>query len=61
MTGPTHAATWTDPTTCPFCSSELDDPGAGFIDHIDGNPDCAAGFDTWRTNVAGDMGGEWGG
>lgn len=52
---------WSDPNTCPFCGSELADPGAGFIDHIDASPECESGFDVWKDNVAGDLGGEWSG
>ncbi len=55
------SATWTDPSTCPFCDAELTDPGAGFIDHIHTSAECQSEFDTWRTNIAGDMGGEWSG
>lgn len=56
----THATpTWTDPNVCPFCDAELADPGAGFIDHIEGSDECERGFDDWRENVAGDIGGGW--
>jgi hypothetical protein len=56
----THATTtWSDNDICPFCSVELTDPGAGFIDHIDDSAECEAGFDEWRTNVAGDVRGGW--
>lgn len=55
------STTWADPSTCPFCDAELTDPGAGFIDHIQTSTECQSEFDTWRTNIAGDMGGEWSG
>lgn len=52
---------WSDPSTCPFCGSELANPGAGFVDHVTENPDCESGFDIWRENLVGDLVGEWGG
>ncbi|MDQ2049029.1 hypothetical protein RBH26_00875 [Natronolimnohabitans sp. A-GB9] len=52
---------WSDPIACPFCGDELASPGAGFVDHIDENADCAAEFDHWRNNIAGDISGEWSG
>ncbi|MCL9813548.1 DUF7501 family protein [Natranaeroarchaeum aerophilus] len=55
------STTWTDPSTCPFCDAELADPGAGFVDHIHTSTECKSEFDTWRSNIAGDMGGEWSG
>lgn len=55
------ATNWTDPGTCPFCGSALATPGAGFVDHLEESPDCAAGFEVWRENLAGDMAGEWSG
>lgn len=57
----TATTTWTDPSCCPFCDSDLADPGAGFIDHIHTSPECQTEFDMWRSNIAGDMGGEWSG
>jgi len=39
----------------------LADPGAGFIDHIHTSPECQTEFEAWRSNIAGDMGGEWSG
>ncbi|RKD97174.1 DUF7501 family protein [Halopiger aswanensis] len=50
---------WVDPIVCPFCGDELPSPGAGFVDHIDENEACEHRFDRWRTNIAGDIGGEW--
>ncbi|MXV64207.1 hypothetical protein GS429_19480 [Natronorubrum sp. JWXQ-INN-674] len=52
---------WIDTVTCPFCGDELASPGAGFIDHIDENADCEAGFEHWRENIASDLAGEWSG
>lgn len=52
---------WSDPNHCPFCADKLADPGAGFIDHLDENPQCASGFEQWRDRVAGDMMRGWGG
>jgi hypothetical protein len=58
MTTPTI---WNDPNHCPFCEDELETPGAGFVDHIGENPDCETGFETWRSNIAGDVPGGWSG
>ena len=55
----TRATHWSDTATCPFCGSELADPGAGFVDHIGASPDCQTEFDTWRENIADDLGGTW--
>ena len=52
---------WDNPDFCPFCGEALADGGAGFIDHIEDSPACHARFEEWRENVAGDVGGEWGG
>ncbi|SDM96787.1 hypothetical protein SAMN04487949_3014 [Halogranum gelatinilyticum] len=52
---------WDTPDACPFCGGHLTDGGAGFIDHIDDNPSCAEEFHDWRSMVASDMSGEWGG
>ncbi|MFC4356921.1 hypothetical protein ACFO0N_03045 [Halobium salinum] len=52
---------WTDTEQCPFCGDQLTDAGAGFIDHIDEEPTCESSFESWRTQVAGDMDGEWSG
>lgn len=52
---------WSDPGTCPFCGSELPDPGAGFVDHLGASPDCEAYWDNWRENLAGDVRGGWAG
>ena len=54
-------ATWGDPSDCPFCGSELPNPGAGFIDHIEENPDCEDGFETWRSNINDDICAGWSG
>ena len=53
--------TWSDPETCPFCGAGLTDAGSGFIDHTKASPACMSNFDTWRSQVADDMGGEWSG
>jgi hypothetical protein len=55
------AYAWDDPNVCPFCVTELDGPGAGFIRHLGESPVCERGFDHWRESVAGDIGGEWSG
>ena len=55
------ATTWSDPNHCPFCGIELENPGAGFVDHIGTSEDCESGFEMWRGNIAGDMGGSWSG
>lgn len=52
---------WGDLLDCPFCSAEVTDPGAGFVDHLAESHSCADAFDDWREAVAGDIGGEWGG
>lgn len=51
--------TWTGTTDCPFCGADLPDPGVGFVDHLDESAQCERGFDEWREQVAGDIGGEW--
>jgi len=58
---PPIARTWDDPSACPFCLTELADPGAGFMRHLEESPRCAAGFENWRDAVASDMRGEWSG
>jgi len=55
------AKNWTDPNVCPFCEAPLADPGAGFMDHLETNSSCSAGFDRWRENVSSDIGGTWSG
>ena len=52
---------WSDPESCPFCGGALASPGAGFVDHVDDNPDCAERFDEWRERVAGDVRAGWSG
>lgn len=56
-----EAIDWDDPEACPFCGTHLVDGGAGFVDHIEGSEPCRLGFEQWRENVAGDVGGEWSG
>jgi hypothetical protein len=58
---PRDSPDWSDPDHCPFCGAALDDPGAGFVDHLDASPACAERFAAWREAAAGDVGGEWGG
>ncbi|MGM0604844.1 MAG: DUF7501 family protein [Halobacteriota archaeon] len=50
---------WNGTERCPFCQSELADPGAGFVDHLEESSRCDAGFEQWREHIAGDIGGEW--
>ncbi|GGN15325.1 DUF7501 family protein [Halarchaeum nitratireducens] len=50
---------WEDPERCPWCGAAVRDGGAGFIEHVEEHPDCAAAFETWRENIADDIGGEW--
>ncbi|MDG5774892.1 hypothetical protein VB773_15540 [Haloarculaceae archaeon H-GB2-1] len=52
---------WDTPDFCPFCGTELTDLGAGFVDHLEDAPTCRTRFESWRENVAEDVGGEWGG
>ncbi|APX95871.1 DUF7501 family protein [Natronorubrum daqingense] len=54
-------ADWTNPIHCPFCGTELESPGAGFVDHIEESDDCKQSFDHWRENITGDLAGEWAG
>jgi hypothetical protein len=58
---PRDSDRWDNPDYCPFCGSELTDPGAGFIDHLDSAPTCGARFDEWLDAIRDDMGGEWSG
>jgi hypothetical protein len=55
------APSWDNPDFCPFCGTELTDGGAGFMDHIEAADTCKQRFEDWRENIAGDVGGEWGG
>lgn len=50
---------WDDPNRCPFCGAALPDGGPGFIEHIGTNEGCAAEFEVWREQIAGDIAGEW--
>jgi DNA-directed RNA polymerase specialized sigma subunit len=56
-----EATDWDDPERCPFCGATLTDPGVGFVEHIEESETCNLGFEQWRENVAGDVGGEWSG
>jgi hypothetical protein len=55
------AYTWENPDLCPFCLTELENPGEGFMSHLEESPVCERGFDQWRSSIANDMGGEWSG
>lgn len=55
------APVWDAPDYCPFCGTALSDGGAGFVDHLDGFPDCERRFAEWVERVREDIGGEWGG
>jgi len=55
------APNWDNPDFCPFCGAALADGGAGFMDHIEDADTCRERFETWRSNIAGDVGGEWSG
>ncbi|MBX0295682.1 DUF7501 family protein [Haloarcula nitratireducens] len=52
---------WENPDFCPFCGAGLTDGGAGFVDHIEDSPPCEARFESWREQIADDVGSEWGG
>ena len=54
-----RAVDWDDPKQCPWCRATIEDGGAGFVAHIEENPDCAAAFEEWRNNVVEDVGAEW--
>jgi hypothetical protein len=54
---PTTRSRWSDPRQCPFCGSDLDDGGAGFVRHVEDRPECESRFETWRRRVGGDMAG----
>ncbi len=57
----TSTPTWSNPNVCPFCGTELADPGAGFVDHLTDSNDCKDGFEMWRGNIADDIAGGWSG
>ncbi|WP_435076811.1 DUF7501 family protein [Halococcus sp. AFM35] len=50
---------WSGPKRCPFCGCELDNGGEAFVRHVDVSEECHEGFERWRTNIVGDMKGEW--
>ncbi|MFB6078644.1 MAG: hypothetical protein ABEJ80_06680 [Halarchaeum sp.] len=52
---------WDHPEVCPWCGADVEDGGAGFMDHIEERASCKEAFEAWRENVAGDVGGEWSG
>ncbi|RDI70720.1 DUF7501 family protein [Halopelagius longus] len=55
------AYTWDDPSVCPFCMAELENPGEGFMTHLQESSVCERGFEEWRSSVTNDIGGEWSG
>lgn len=58
---PLDSPEWDNPDFYPFCGAALRDGGAGFMEHIETAPDCRERFETWRGNIADDIGGEWSG
>jgi len=50
-----------EPSQCPFCGTEIASPGAGFMRHVENEPECRDAFDTWRDRVTDDMRGGWAG
>ncbi|WP_459820404.1 DUF7501 family protein [Halorubrum luteum] len=50
-----------DPEQCPFCGATLASAGAGFMDHVDENPECDEQFTTWRVRIAQDIHAGWAG
>lgn len=40
-----------EPSQCPFCGTEIASPGAGFMRHVENEPECRDAFDTWRDRV----------
>jgi hypothetical protein len=57
MSTGTPTANWTTETNCPFCDDDIDDPGAGFVDHLKTNPECKSGHDAWKFHLSDDFGG----
>ncbi len=55
------AETVIEPKRCPFCGTELASPGAGFMRHVENEPECRDAFETWRDRVTDDMRGGWAG
>jgi len=47
------------PNRCPFCECPIGSAGAGFMEHIEANPECNEAFELWRERVDGDMMGGW--
>lgn len=58
---PRESDNWSNPDLCPFCGAQLEDGGAGFIDHVEESPVCKDRFDAWKERIRDDIGGEWGG
>ncbi|QLC34630.1 hypothetical protein EFA46_010580 [Halarchaeum sp. CBA1220] len=50
---------WDDPQECPWCGAAIENGGAGFVDHIDENPECAEAFETWQETVSDDVARGW--
>jgi len=50
-----------EPNRCPFCERPIGSAGAGFMEHIESNPECNEAFELWRERVDGDMPGGWAG
>lgn len=36
---------------CMFCDEELDDPGLGFLEHVEDNPLCRTQYENWKVNL----------
>ena len=58
---PNRPTDWSGTETCPFCGTNLPDPGAGFIEHTKGSPRCRGAFEGWRNRIADDIYAEWSG
>lgn len=52
---------WSDAASCPYCESDLADPGAGFVDHVAESPDCLESYAAWKERVASDVPAGWSG
>jgi radical SAM superfamily enzyme YgiQ (UPF0313 family) len=55
------AETAIEPRECPFCGATLASPGAGFMRHVENEPECRDAFERWRDRVTEDMRGGWAG
>lgn len=36
---------------CMFCDEPLDDPGLGFLEHVEENPTCQSRYEDWKVNL----------